>query len=129
MKNYKYHKDLSKAGANTYYVGWLSKNIDFQKGKMDLGFLEKLKSQNNQREIDCGIRSYDYCELCVSPNTLEQFQEVFYRGKSKGYLHIKSNGKKYRSPGMLVHYMEEHGYLPPEEFIEALKEWVENKTS
>ena len=124
MKNYQYHKDLSKAGKDTYYVGWLSKDKDFQKGIVDPELLEKLKVKNQERENSCGIRSYDYCDLCISPNSLEEFKEVFIRGKSKGEVIININGKKYRSPGLIVHYIEAHGYLPPEEYLEALKEWL-----
>jgi hypothetical protein len=33
---------------------------------------------------------------------------------------IGSAGKVYASPVMIYHYMSEHNYLPPQEFIDAV---------
>jgi hypothetical protein len=37
---------------------------------------------------------------------------------------VGNNGRVYASPMMLVHYVEAHGYLPPQEFIDAVMQIV-----
>ena len=41
--------------------------------------------------------------------------------RGNGEIHVKgSHGYKFVAPSMLIHYIEEHGYKPPDVFIDAV---------
>ncbi len=64
----------------------------------------------------CGLRGYSRMILAIHPVTGEQIE--------LGYAEIRvfgKRGKSYAAPNMLYHYVTDHHYKPPDEFIEALK--------
>jgi hypothetical protein len=54
---------------------------------------------------------------------------VEYRGKNMllGSAEIRVPGKAlrtYSAPNLIYHYMKDCGYLPPQEFLDALDSWA-----
>ena len=76
-----------------------------------MSFLDKLRqyiAEAWQPVIAAGLHE---CELCV--------EKPFVCGSN---LWIATESVVYIAPGMVLHYIEEHGYKPPEEFVEAVLE-------
>ena len=123
-----YFKDLSKytyismpKKHLTYLnVGWLSKKKKFPLGQISSSLLKKLKLLANTNRVLESRGLYE-CELCVSPNTIDNFVEVFHRPTSSAQIHLEYRGVVYCSPEMIVHYIEDHNYLPPKIYLNALR--------
>lgn len=91
-------------------VGWLSKEHEFKKGEVPEGFLEKLKIYDEREHRIHQTRGFHGCHFC---------QERDFSGSSELRI-VNSNGMTYASPALIVHYVEAHNYLPPQEFIDAV---------
>ena len=71
-------------------------------------------------------RGCHVCEFCARPDDLiaidqhyEDVWEMFRCGN--GEIHVKSvAGVIYCAPQLIVHYVSEHQYQPPQEFVEAV---------
>lgn len=105
---------------NTFMVGWLDEKHAFPKGTVQLSTLQKILA------------------LCFSPvrQTRGFHQSPFldpspigypveYRGKQMrlGSAEIcvtDKNGKNFRAPNLIYHYIKDCNYLPPQEFIDAI---------
>jgi len=105
-----YKKDLSKNG-NKIYVGWLDDNHDYTKGSVPKGFLEKLKKQ----KIVNNTKGSHRCPFCG------KYSGNFGRDwSSSAEYKIKTTDGYFYSPTMIYHYVRDHNYKPPEEFIDAV---------
>lgn len=63
------------------------------------------------------IRSIFPCPICGN--------KITHNGKFIGFGEtriISSSGKTYAARDLLLHFIEEHRYIPPEDFIEVLME-------
>ena len=123
-----YFKDLSKYTyqSNQQYenqkivnVGWLDIKNDFPTGNLDIDVLNTLKKLSEKPKNIC--RGFHECDICISPNTETEFKEIFIREKGNGEIHITDIETTYIAPVMIVHFIEKHNYLPPIEFINAIK--------
>jgi len=104
--NYRHH---SKKELN---VGWLQEDQPFEVGETPEGFLDKLKNFSNFRMFQ--TKGWQSCHFCDENE------------HSSNEIRVVSNeGVYYASPMMIIHYVEAHKYLPPEEFIIAVMEGPE----
>lgn len=105
-------------------VGWLDASHAYLKGEVSRGFVSKL------REIICArlsnadvhvnvIRGVHPCNLCGNEHieiscpgsrVLLGMSEIWFPA-TRGY---------FAAPSMVLHYVEEHGYVPPQEFVDAV---------
>ena len=67
------------------------------------------------------------CELCIgAPDTvIGKTINPAWAGwaeprSSNGEIRVAGNQIIFAAPVLIVHYIEEHGYLPPAEFLEAV---------
>lgn len=92
-------------------VGWLGKGHIFKTGKTSRLFRRKLR-RIAQNRIDHGMDGFHSCEFCKR------------RGEAPaGIGEIRVDGKGsiiYVAPTLIVHYVEKHKYLPPQEFVDAV---------
>jgi hypothetical protein len=112
-----YFPDLGRssyvaAGAHVRAVGWLHPDHPFTKGEVPAEFLDRLKefqSRPSGRDLFCfpGSGGLHCCEFCG-------------RVHGGGNVAIPSGELLYIFPSMLLHYVQAHGYRPPDEFIAAL---------
>jgi hypothetical protein len=74
------------------------------------------------------MRGYRMCEFCERqpgetlwpPTSARDESGEFFLGNAE--IRVPgANGVTYAAPNMLIHYVTEHGYRPPEEFLEALQ--------
>lgn len=111
---------LDLANGNELNVGWLDDEHDFPRGPVPDKVLEIIfelcRSPVNQ------TRGTHCCQLCpqskpgyiaVRNGTTITLGGSEIRVKSKGVI-------EYASPNMIYHYIKDHAYQPPQEFIDAV---------
>jgi hypothetical protein len=114
-----------QAGPPARNVGWLDGTEPFEKGPVDEAFIAKL------RELcRTGVnrtRGYHQCNLCAQPSddgfrrpTTVRHPEGRYAVGSAEIRVDTLSGVTYAAPDMIIHYVEKHGYRPPDDFVQAV---------
>ena len=103
---------------NVLNVGWLEAGQTWPTGHFagKEQVLNKLKSM--KRENLC--RGWHECDACLEYEYRTGQKLTSENRVGNGELIVKYNEKVYSAPYLVIHYIEEHNYLPPEEFIDAL---------
>ncbi|MET8247725.1 hypothetical protein ABZV31_26965 [Streptomyces sp. NPDC005202] len=118
-----YYPDLSPytydtADREMLTVGWLSREHPYTTGTAPEGLVEALVRL--AREAVNVQRGMHFCNLCPDFQTARAHTsrgDVFI---GSGEIRVTSDsGIVYAAPTMIVHYVEDHAYLPPEEFCVA----------
>ena len=99
-------------------VGWLEHPLPHTKGASPEAFLIRLLaliSSARSAYPHYYFRGVHECSLCLacglaSPGPIWSQENIFVPGTACVYV----------APGGIVHYVESHEYLPPQEFIEAV---------
>ncbi len=95
-------------------VGWLGRRFGVQGGGgQDLGAADRQRIRGASQRLGSVTLGTHECEFCPPDSAFEGNGEYRYYGRS---------GDVYVAPMMILHYMEEHGYRPPEEFLDGLKD-------
>ena len=101
------------SGEGVRAVGWLHRDQVHPSGEVPLEFVRRLKEfavrwRLSTKELWWGIfRGGHVCEFCD-------------RAYGHGNFGVLANNLLYTAPEMIVHYIEDHGYAPPREFIAAV---------
>jgi len=105
---------------NTFAIGWLDDQHSFPKGMVPESALERILALcfclvNQTR----GFHQSPF----IHPSPIGYSAE--YRGKQirLGSAEIRvqgKSGKVYAAPNLIYHYIKDCGYLPPQEFLDAL---------
>jgi hypothetical protein len=101
--NYMGHIDAVKS------VGWLQG--DYPKGETDPKLVEILETYPTKNLC----RGFHGCEYCENEKIATGNGEIWTIGK---------DGQVYASPKMIIHYIKDHNYLPPQEYIDKAIEDV-----
>lgn len=128
-----YYSDLSpyvysKVETSTVNVGWLDSSHPFPTGKVTDEFLARLW-------LYCAkpvhpAKGFHECPFCVPPLVpieATRGKETLLLGAAE--IRVLGSNKKYAAPNLVYHYIVEHEYLPPEEFIQAVMEGPQPGTS
>jgi hypothetical protein len=75
------------------------------------------------------MRGYHYCQFCeatAEPPKLLRADIRLYEApevaRGNGEIWITDhNGTNFAAPRLIVHYIDEHGYMPPLSYIEAVR--------
>jgi hypothetical protein len=92
-------------------VGWLGKGHDFKVGKTTRLFRKKLR-KIAENPIHHGMDGFHNCGFCER-----------WKNGASGHGEIRVEGKgdvTYVAPTLIVHYVEDHKYHPPQQFIDAV---------
>ena len=92
-------------------IGWLGKGQEFKIGKTPWLFRRKLRkiAENPIHHGMDGVHTCDFCER----------REKAAAGH--GEIRVDGEGSiTYVAPTLVVHYVEKHKYLPPQQFIDAV---------
>lgn len=93
-------------------VGYLDITKEYRKGPVSQNFINKLRQVWSTGGTLGSLGSHD-CEFCID--------EGNYEGRAKSssekVLIDKENNIAYKFPQMIFHYIEEHSYQPPEDFV------------
>jgi hypothetical protein len=105
-------------------VGWLSRDRPFARGPVPKAFAHALRLMaSDPVEVTRGCHVCEFCEppediIAAEPRYLEVW-EMFRCGN--GEIHVPGqSGVVYCAPALVIHYISEHQYRPPEEFIAAV---------
>lgn len=123
MSSYEYKLNFSLSGF--YNVGWIDKPGEYDSDRSK-ELVEKLV------EILLGKDSCKFefnllrgpahaCEICGEREVKVKLgDKEHFLGCSELMVPDEKNGFFYVSPSMIIHYIEKHGYLPPESFCDAV---------
>ncbi len=122
-----YYEDLtpysySETEEKYLNVGWLSPEHAYVQGDPSDNLIESLKELARS---PCNVfRGIHFCELCPSFDAAQEYvhRDGLFLGSGEIRIH-SSRGVNYAAPVMIVHYIEVHQYLPPEEFVRAALEY------
>jgi hypothetical protein len=122
-----YFQDLSpytylnrEPDPNLLTVGWLDAEHEFPKGKVPESLLMKVLALCfNPINPTRGIHPSPFVQNSPLGYPVE------YKGKRMGLGSAEirvlgNNGKTYAAPNLIYHYIKDCGYLPPQEFLDAL---------
>jgi hypothetical protein len=114
------------------HVGWLDRKHPYTTGKVSDALLEKIA-------IAClspvaVMRGYHPCEFCPiltnltdltesMPPKVERQEQLRFLGDAEIWI-PSSLHLVFRAPTLIHHYVKDHGYLPPQSFLEAVDRFV-----
>jgi len=111
-----YYADLTKytyirwTGVhNALNVGWLDEAIPFPTGEVPQAVIDKLAVLCSHATMI--TRGFHLCPFCPSDETAAGNGEIRVVGKGSVV---------YAAPSLLHHYIAQHNYRPPDEFLAAL---------
>ena len=96
-------------GARARAVGWLSALESYPRGEVPPGFLTKLQTLIDDGWVPALSTGPHACELCETDPAMNADNVL-----------VPTHDRIYAAPGMIVHHVEEHRYLPPHEFVDAV---------
>jgi hypothetical protein len=130
-----YEYDVAEGDAPALNVGWLDATHPFTKGSPPAGFLDRLRRLS--RITVKQMRGFKVCPFCpelhllLEPGNASEQSRALYRscledGRfSSAEIRVSGqDGRIYASPVMLLHYVQAHDYLPPNDFIGAVMQTV-----
>ena len=105
--------DMSDMGGGALAVGWLHPDYPYSRGAVPVDFLGRLdaflaRSYESICALNWGAKGgYHTCEFC---------------GKAwgTGIVGVLGGGMLFCVPKMIAHYVADHGYAPPAEFVSAV---------
>ena len=117
LTQYTYHSMEGDDGVLA--VGWLNFHEPFEQDKTPLGLVDKLKEFPVTRKC----MGSHYCPWCIIKHTSGPDESPHSNpsvARGNGEIWVEDVDKTYAAPLMIIHYIEEHNYLPPQEFIDAV---------
>jgi len=118
------------------HVGWLDSAHPFTQGTVDGHLIQKLRLLAAEPVELC--RGFHICELCAEPDLPKEtlpphhvvldinspYGKWLSLHQGNGEIRVPCAGVIFAAPVLIVHYIEEHGYLPPAQFLKAVEESV-----
>ena len=116
------------------HVGWLDNIHPFAKGKVDARLVEKMRLLAT-KPVEL-YRGKHVCEVCGEPPGLIKalspkgvvidpncsWWNWIEKRSSNGEIRVSRDGVIYAAPVLIIHNIEVHGYLPPDQFLLAVEE-------
>jgi hypothetical protein len=130
-----YYEDLSPyeyfenepLGVKAINVGWLGEGELFPTGETSQEFKAKLFEFCLDEYVVSIARGFHMCEFCdVSVEEWYEQSNTRYGEKAHwlnigtGEIRVIGQSALYAAPTLIYHYVVEHNYNPPDEFIEAV---------
>lgn len=101
---------------NILAIGWLSTN-GYSTGPVSEAFLHRLKLFCSDPALS--FFGLNDCPLCLQSPSISRSDKDLELGS--GELRIKGLGNiVYAAPDLIYHYVKDHQYQPPTEFVEAI---------
>jgi len=114
------------------HVGWLDAIHHFPTGDVEPRLIVKMKLLA-AKPVEL-YRGFHICELCPDPGLSKASRLPHHpvldpnnpyakwrdSRRSNGEIRVSRDGVTFAAPVLIVHYIEEHRYLPPAEFLKAV---------
>jgi len=114
------HYSLRNTPENFLCVGWLDSEYAFPTGVVDPVIAARI-SKLCDKPINL-MRGYQYCSFCIAASRQRGcMPKIVAMPHGNGEIHVQGIGRVYVSPTLVAHYITEHAYLPPAEFLEAIR--------
>ena len=109
---------------NTWNIGWLDPAQPMTVGETPEAFREKLFAFCERASFNLAFGIH-VCELPDCPNRDRNGFRTSRRGDvtladGNGEIRVLGPDKIYAAPNMIYHYVVDHRYKPPQEFIDAV---------
>lgn len=110
-------------GVEPLAVGWLRRGREYEKGSVPAGFLPRLLAFCYESNTVCHTGAHQPCPFCNKriPPVANAGQTVTF-GQSE--IRVLGDLEIYAAPTLVYHYVAEHGYRPPDEFVVAVMKGV-----
>lgn len=120
LQSYSYSLPFSVHSVLT--VGWLDGAHPFTLGRVGTHLVEKLKTMAIEQPAQ-QTRGFSSCEICGLEHVLVEHRGVERRlGSAELWIpDAVVPGSAFAAPDMVIHYIVDHGYLPPEVFLKSLR--------
>jgi hypothetical protein len=105
-------------------VGWLAAGQPFSRGTVPMAFAHELRLiASDPVEMTRGCHVCEFCdppeEIIAADPRYREVWEMFRCGN--GELHVRDEtGTVYCAPALVIHYVSDHQYKPPSEFVAAV---------
>lgn len=119
---------------NLFNVGWLDAKHSFPTGVVSENILSKVMNLCIHGVMRA--RGFHICNICPPPtkSDVQLLERAYFITTAQGDIllgsaQIRVKGKEekiYAAPDLLYHYIKDHNYLPPDEFVEAVEQWEPN---
>lgn len=112
-----YSYDVRKPIPSVLMIGWIDERHPFPRGEIGDGALEKLRwlARHHPVNLTRGFHACPFCRAAGSgelPRDAISMQEV--------WIPRIGTGGFFAAPELVVHYIERHGYRPPDVFLAAV---------
>lgn len=99
-------------GQHVRAIGWLHPNHAYTQGEVSVEFLTRLNefiARGTTFDSLCfpGFGGFHTCEFCEKVHGIRNFG-------------VPSSNLLFIFPEMIIHYVQQHGYRPPAEFVDAI---------
>lgn len=117
---------------NVFNIGWIDEKNSYAQGEIEQSFKEKLQSVivgNKAFNAHVNkIRGIHPCNLCGADSIklYSRTGSCVMLGSSE--IWVPSKESYFAAPSMILHYIEDHNYRPPKEFIKAVLSIDLNRT-
>jgi hypothetical protein len=100
-------------GPHVRGIGWLSANHPYPKGRSSEAFIARLRALCERWGES--VRALHW-PVAGGPHTCELCNDF----RTAGNVGVPAGAALFVAPEMVAHYVEKHGYLPPQEFVDAV---------
>jgi hypothetical protein len=105
---------------DAYNIGWLDADHEFTRGPVPPELCAKLIAMALRPPVH-QMRGYHHCELCSDRDASgTQRAATPSLGSAELWIPTCDGRGWYAAPDLLIHYIQQHGYQPPQPFLEAL---------
>ena len=112
----KYSSLVLQKGLRLYAVGWLERP-GFVTGHVPDVCVEALVAAHATKIVSDGTRGIHTCTLCGEILPQLQWRDQTIQLQGHGHYLIQMDKTVYIAPELLLHYIREHSYCPPQEFL------------
>jgi hypothetical protein len=108
-----------KEGLRLCAVGWLERP-GFATGQVPDVCIEALVEAHSAKIVMDGTRGIHDCTLCGKSLPQLQWRDRVVQLKGHGHYLLQMEKTVYIAPELLLHYICDHSYCPPDEFVRAM---------
>jgi hypothetical protein len=116
-----YSYDLTAPLTGVQNAGWLDARHEFPRGDVDAALIAKLAFLVVHKTVQ-QMRGFHYCEFCDQEDVwVRHGGAATLLGTAEIWIPASDHGTCFASPNLIVHYVEQHRYRPPDSYLDGLR--------